>query len=115
MNYPINGRLAPTAGKQAEPIKRTQSSVTDSKYTTAASGGQSIQSRQPVGWEAITPKPTSKPVELLQAQTALQLAWVDYLAHIDAGADQGTLADIWDAYSKAKLDCEFTAHCSFNH
>ena len=76
-------------------------------YTTGAIiGGVTVGNRQPVGWEAIQPKRTSKPAYLLKAQQAVQAAWADYLWHIDAGADQGTLEALYTDYDKAKRECE---------
>jgi hypothetical protein len=95
--------LAPTPVRDREPITET-TEVVNSHYTTAIIGGNSAGPAK--GWEAIQPKTTTKPVYLLQAQTALQSRWLDYLASIDAGHDQGTIEDAWDRYEAAKLKCE---------
>ena len=94
--------LAPKPAKEREPIR--QSTEVDYSHYTPVIGGSATGPAK--GWEAIETKPTSKPVYLLQAQTALQSAWVDYLWHIDANHDQGTIEDAWDRFEAAKLKCE---------
>ena len=76
----------------------------NNKYTTAVIGGKSLGPSH--GWEAIEPKRTSKPEYLVKAQEAVQSAWSEYLWHIDAGADQGTLEGLWDDYDTAKRKCD---------
>ena len=81
----LNG-TAPSRLKQREPNQTAE--AVNSHYTI---GGSQVLARPAKGWEAITAPTPTKPIYLLKAQTALQSAWLDYLASIDAGHDQGTV------------------------
>ena len=95
--------LVPNRSRNEAPTQAI-TEVIDSYCTTPVIGGSATGPA--TGWEAITPKRSSKPGYLIKAQAAVQSAWADYLWHIDAGADQGTLEALWDAYDQAKRQCD---------
>jgi len=104
MRSQVKSRLVPRPWKHRTPITRT-TKVVNSKYTTAVIGGNSTG---PVhGWEAITPKRTSKPDFLLAAQQAEDDAWENYIFTVDAVEqsqkwDYEAVEDAWDLYEDAK-------------
>jgi len=91
---------APQPSSQEAP----QSGKPDYPYFTI--GGSQIKDRQPIGWEAIQPNHHNKPRALVSAQEAVNTTWANYLWHIDAGADHGTLEALWEAFDKAKRECD---------
>lgn len=100
----INNRLAPTTAKQREPITRT-TGVVNSYYTTPVIGGNAAGPA--IGWEAIQPKPTSKPAYVAAAQQEVQDAWADYLWLCDVEpTPHAALEEAWERYDIAKGKCE---------
>ena len=75
-----------------------------SYYTTAIIGGNAAGPA--TGWEVIQPNHHNKPSALVSAQEAVNTTWANYLWHIDAGADQGTLEALWEAFDQAKRECD---------
>ena len=75
-----------TIEKAPQPVSKEAPIGRQATSTYFTIGGSQVKDRQPVGWEAITPKRSNKPVYLLKAQQALQAAW--------------------DAYDQAKRKCD---------
>ena len=95
--------LVPNRSRNEAPTQAI-TEVIDSYCTTAIIGGNSAGPAK--GWETIQPKRSWKPQYLQEAQAAVQSAWADYLWHIDAGADQGTLEALYSDYDQAKRQCD---------
>ena len=75
---------------------------------TAIIGGD--LKRETVGWEAIKPKPSTKPLFVRMAEEKLEEAWQDYYALVEtlypedlSQVKQGAQAALEDAYDRIEI------------